>query len=59
MKHAMATDRENIANTSVFTGFLHSDNEQTVADAFFKFITQVIAKAKKYTRFRLDNNLFK
>jgi len=55
----MAIDRENIANISVFTGFLHSDNEQTVADAFFKFIIHVIAKAKKYTSFRLDNNLLK
>jgi len=53
----MAIDRENMANTSVFTGFLHSDNEQMVADAFFKFITHVVAKAKKYTSFRLNNDL--
>jgi hypothetical protein len=48
----MAIDRENIANISVFTGFLHSDNEQMMAGAFKQFITHAIAKIKKYTNFR-------
>jgi len=58
-RHAMAIDRENMANTSVFTELLHPDSEQMVADAFFIFITHVTAKVKKYTNFTLNKKLMK